>query len=65
MFQTIKDIISTIKHRERLWLAAGFVDATLKAIKANSTKGKKGPHYLYGKIGKKIVELKEYYEMYC
>lgn len=64
MFQTIKDIISTIKNRERLWLSAGFVDATMKTIKANSTKGKKGPHYLYGKIGKKVVELKEYLEMY-
>ena len=64
MFQYIKDIISTIKNRERLWLAAGFVDATLKSIRANKN-SKKGMKYCYSKIGKKVVELKEYYEMYC
>ena len=64
MFQYIKDIISTIKNRERLWLAAGFVDATLKSIRANKNT-KKGMKYYYSKIGKKVVELKEYYEMYC
>lgn len=63
MFQTIKDIICTIKHRDRLWLAAGFVDATLIAIKANKN-SKKGTKYLYAKIGKKVCELRDYYEMY-
>lgn len=63
MFQYIKDLFAAIKHRDELWLAMGLVVSLKKAIKSNKNP-KKGMKYLYGNIGKKAVELVDYYDMY-
>lgn len=64
MLQTIKDIIATIKNRDELWLAAVFVQSIRGSVKKNKRKDKKGPHYLYNKIGQDTVKSLEYLDMY-
>ena len=63
MFQYIKDLFAAIKHRDELWVAMGYVAAMKKTIKTHKNP-KKGMKDLYGNIGKKAVELMEYYDMY-
>lgn len=53
----VKGILCLLRDPTKIQIAIRFFEAVLESINANKSENKKGPTYLYGKIGQDAVEL--------